>query len=146
MEAEEFRERLKPRAGLRGLACGGLTGFVRDGVELAVVEVHSPQLFEVEGARAAATEDGDLVAALVNGSVASVAFGDLRRGAFRRAVGDDARRGPRAVTHVAGHGVRVRQLDDLHAVLAIGDVADETRIGHADLDVAGVAELAAIVE
>src|SRR5436309_15468764 len=100
MEAEEFRERLKPRAGLRGLARGRLAGFVRDGVELAVVDVHSAQLFEVEGARAAPPEDGYLVAALVNRAVASVAFGDLRCGALRRIVGDDARRGPRAVTHV----------------------------------------------
>src|ERR1044072_1673581 len=102
-KAEELGERLKPGAGLRRLCGGRLARLVRDGVELAVVEVHASLLFEVEGARAAATEDGDLVAALVNGAVAPVALGDLRGGAFGRVVGDDARRGARAVAGVSGH-------------------------------------------
>src|SRR6201995_2642781 len=119
MESEEFRERLNPRARLRGLARGRLAGFVRDGVELAVVNIHSPHVFKVEGSRAAATEDGSLIAALVNGPFAPVAFGDLRGGALRRAVSDAAGRGARAVAHVAGHAVRGRKLHNLQAVLSV---------------------------
>jgi hypothetical protein len=83
-----------PAPPLKSLA--GVWGIVGDGVELAVHQVHAPQLFEVEGARAASAEDGELIAALVHGAVAVETFGDGDRRAGRLEGGDQFRIGARA--------------------------------------------------
>ena len=49
---------------------------IRDGVELAVAQVEPLSLLAVQGPRAAAPEDGNLVAGFVHGAVSINAFGD----------------------------------------------------------------------
>src|SRR5438874_1549557 len=56
-----------------------------------VEQVESLHLGEREGSRAAATEDGELVAALVNGAVAVESLRDGERGAVRSEGRDESR-------------------------------------------------------
>src|SRR5262249_48458727 len=115
---------------------------VLDRPELAVAEVHPLHLGPVERTGAPPAEHRQLVPRLVDRAVAVEALGDGQRRALGLIGGDQPRRRPRAEAGVARVVARREELEDAETVLAVGDVGEGAGVGHADLDVPGVVELA----
>src|SRR5258706_15647971 len=90
---------------------------VADGPEAAVSHVHLPYLRERERMRAAAAEDAELVAALVDGAVAVEALADRERGAVRPLRRDQNRVRARREAPDAGVALGGAELDHAEAVL-----------------------------
>ncbi len=124
----------------------GLGWGVGDGVELFVFQVHALHFFLVEGTGASATEDCQLVAAFVDGAVAVDAFRHSEcwtSCAMRR---DQLRCGSRTESQKPGIRLRREKLHNAQTILAVGDVGEEARAHHAQLDVIGVVEFVLCIE
>src|SRR3954466_15631378 len=91
---------------------------VRPKVELAL-------LLQRERAGADTAEDGDLVPGLVHGAIAIQALGKRGSGRGGFLPGDELRPGLGAEAVEAWLRVGRRELHDLEAILAVGDVCEE---------------------
>ena len=117
--------------------------FVADVPEFAVVSVEVALLVEVQRSRADATEDTELIARFIDGSVAVECFGDARCVSVLREFlrGDQTGVRARGEAHVAG-SVGAGQLHDAHPVVAVGEVRELAVVGDAELHIVEVVDAA----
>src|SRR5260370_23510960 len=97
----------------------------------------------VERPCAAAAEDGELVAGLVNGAIPVDALRNRQRGSTRAGSGDEFRRGTRAEAGKMRGIVPGREnLQNAQTILAVRDKRECAGGDHADFYVVDVVELA----
>src|SRR5271168_64260 len=135
--------------GGRGSCLRMLGRLIGDGIRLvgAGVDVELANFVAVERTGAAAAEDGELIAGLVDGAVAVDAFGDGESGAFGMAGGDEL--GSRTGTEAGEMGGVVpggKNFEDAQAVVAVGDEGKGAAGDHADFYVVDVVHGAVGIE
>src|SRR5262249_45592149 len=123
-----------------------LSPCVGDGVQLAILYVQLLHLIDLERARAATSEDGKLVTALVDRAIAIEPLRKRDRLALGLERRDQLWRGLRTEAPKILAAIGRDQLQHAQSVPPVGDVCKRARVGHADANSIGVVDRAAGVE
>ena len=140
---ERGRDRLAAAGGKFAIGGDDVLDFDECAVLMAEEEIHIGQ---GQRSGAAPAEDDGLAAGFIDDAVAIEAAGDCKGGALSWISGDEPGTGRGAESSSAGDGIWRDQLEDSKAVFAIGDKGVHRGVDGADLDGAGVVQLAAGVE
>src|SRR4030095_9168288 len=114
---------------------------VRDGIDLAITEVHALHLFEVEGTGAHPPKDAHLVTAFIRGTVPVETFRKRQVWPMGVIRGDQLWGGTRAKTLIPWGAFRRGKLQHPQAIAPIRHVDKETGVREAHFHTAGIVDL-----
>ncbi len=104
-----------------------------------MIQVHAVCFLSIERPRAESTEDGDLMATFVDGSISIHAATDGQCVTFlRQLVGCDQFWRRTWAESVVTFQLGARQLHDAQAVLAVGNIGEQADVGDAQLNIFGI--------
>src|SRR5712691_8373534 len=114
---------------------------VRDGIDLAIMEVHALHLFEVEGTGAHPPKDAHLMTAFIHCPVPVETFRNRQGWSMGVIRGNQLWSGTRAKTLIPWGAFRRGELQHPYTITPIGYVDKETRIREAHFHTAGIVDL-----